>query len=239
MRVLKFVMACVLVTAAWGCGDDDDERGDAGDAGGGDARGDAGLDALRDAPVDAPVTDAPMPPVDGGGDVAGDTAADAVVPDAVVDVIADAPNVDPCALPSCLADLPSSCVGTGACVQQSISSATETTLTVCYANGVKERTVIGTSATMPITVSVSLNGAACYSVEAVTSAGERPETLLTFKDELGATIATGARDSISGAISITCVGQPAVFLPAGCPIGIGPGQGADAGVSTCVVGVCQ
>lgn len=238
MRSLRLVLAGVLVVGAWGCGDEGGEGPkDAGDAGA-DARADGAVDAIRDAPL----VDAPLPVPDAaGGDAIADTGGDAIA-DAGGDAIADAATVagdaGACVLPACLVALTNQCMGTGACVQQSVITGTATTLSVCYANGVKERTFIDTSATVPIVVSVSQNGALCYSVEAVTTLGEQPQTLLTFKNFLGATMATGVRDAVTGAVTVTCLGQPPVQLGSGCPLGFGASQ-QDGGTAACTVGSCS
>lgn len=60
-----------------------------------------------------------------------------------------------------------------------------------------------------------------------------------FKNSIGATIATGVRDSVTNLVTVTCVGEQPVQLNPACPTPLGPTQATvDAG-QACTIGTCS
>ncbi|MEO8213793.1 MAG: hypothetical protein ABI560_11400 [Myxococcales bacterium] len=116
-------------------------------------------------------------------------------------------------VPPCLANLATSCMPSGTCVQQTTTNATtgSSSINSCYSNGVKEAfTTMINIATMSATFlgTVSKSGSTCFTESAdlpLTGAGDN--TTFTIKNAAGATVATITVNSTTDTQTLTCGGQ--------------------------------
>jgi hypothetical protein len=114
-----------------------------------------------------------------------------------------------CNMPSCLANLPTTCTPSGTCVEQTTTTGTND----CYSNGVKVITTIDLS-TFNSTETFKNGSTTCYSI-AVSGLLTGTPTF-TLKNAAGATIGTGTEDATTNAVTFTCTGQSPVVLNSSC-----------------------
>jgi hypothetical protein len=137
---------------------------------------------------------------------------------------------DSCNYPSCLANLVTTCVPSGTCVEQTGGAAFATN--DCYSNGVKM--ISSTDANTLITSITFKNGSTtCYSVDVT----ESWPTTMTFKNVSGGTIATMTVDTTTNAATVRCAGGQTVALNANCD-SASYGGGSSSSPS-CTPGLCM
>jgi len=135
-----------------------------------------------------------------------------------------------CSEVPCLAPLLLGCAPAGNCTTQSNTVGMGYAQSDCYANGVKQQTVAKLSGVIVANVTVSQNGATCYSIDATGSISGSTLSYV-FRDANGKQVATGTDEISSSFIMVTCDGAQSVTLSDACSSLVG-------GSGSCATGVC-
>ncbi len=137
-----------------------------------------------------------------------------------------------CNVPSCFANLITSCAPSGSCVTQ-VDANTSLTNT-CYANGVKEIESLDLS-TLSFSISFKKGSSVCWSMAGDASSASTGAYAL--KDGSGNTVATISADAQNNTV-ITCTGQSPVTLSAACDTSSATNPAGGTSTGSCTQGTC-
>ena len=116
----------------------------------------------------------------------------------------------------CLAPMVRGCMPSGSCTSQSATAGLVPTTTYCYANGVKEQTVVRASGTTSIvaTLTVKRDAQICYSIDV--SMTDPSAISYAFRDGSGTQVATGTGTSSASLPVVTCNGGSPTPISIAC-----------------------
>jgi len=139
-----------------------------------------------------------------------------------------------CNIPLCLFNMYTACPGpsTGACIEQSETTATTSTTGTCYSNGTKAFSTVDL-ATFDTIMTFENGSTVCYSQEIeLTGSGTTTISASTYKDGSGNVVATGTWDETTNVTTVTCTGGQPIVLNSACDDSTSVMLNCSAGVCT-------